>query len=177
MLGGWRRGRGIGETSRPSCSYTGAVLSFATRLTCLAMAVVLSGSPAVMATCMAWCLAGPMADTSHAHGEPTHHNGHAAVPEPAAATPHAHHTSAPSGHPVGVPDARLVGNCSSCCGAGLVELVAGPGVEKTDAKALGAAPTVDVALRRVTLSTRLVAALHPQVPPRSPVRAPLVLRI
>jgi hypothetical protein len=145
------------------------------------MALALSGSPAVMATCLALCLASPASATGHAGPASTHHDAHDGAAEPAAVSPHAHHSAAPSsamdGALASAADARLVGTCDGCCGAGLVELAAGPGVEKTDAKALGAAPCVEVASRHISVANRAVAPPTPPVPPPSPIRSPLVLRI
>ncbi len=174
-------GRDSVGTSRVRSTYTQNVASFANRLVCLGMALALSGSPAVMATCLALCLASPASATGHAGPGSTHHDAHDGAAEPAAVSPHAHHSaessSAVNGAAALAAEARLVGRCDGCCGGGLVEMAAGPGVERTDAKALAAAPCVEVASRHISVANRAVAPPSPPVPPASPIRSPLVLRI
>jgi hypothetical protein len=148
------------------------------------MAIALSGSPAVLAACMALCLGSPIA-ASATDGTQADHKGHGAVAEPAAVSPHAHHGTAAStqptasqasASPLAPSDARLVGSCDSCCVAGPVAFAAGPGVERTDGKAFATAPAVSVAFQLIA-ATHAAAPPSPPVPPPSPTRAPLALRI
>lgn len=173
------------RTSGPTWAYTPGVGSFALRLTSVVMAFALSGSPAVLAACMALCLDSPMAAASATDGPPADHQGHGAVAEPAAASPHAHHGTAAStqstaslasASPLALSDARLVGSCDSCCVGGPVAFAAGPGVERTDGKAFATAPAVSVAFH-VMAATHAAAPPSPPFPPPSPTRAPLALRI
>jgi hypothetical protein len=177
--------RGVVPTSGPSCAYTRGVASFAHRLTCLAMAFALSGSPTVLAACMALCLDSPMAAASATDGTQAGHKDHGAMTEPAAVSRHAHHGTAAStqpaaslasASPLAPSDARLVGSCDSCCVAGPVAFAAGPGVERTDGKAFATAPAVSVAFQ-VVAATHAAAPQSSPVPPPSPTRAPLALRI
>ena len=172
------------KTSGPSCAYTQGVGSVAHRLTSVVIAVVLSGSPAVLSACMALCFGGqtPANATELAHEG---HDGHAAVTAPAAASPHAHHGPEASPQPpASVADrsprapshARLVSTCDNCCIAGPVAFAAGPGVERPDGKAFATAPPVSVPFQ-VIASTHAAAPPSPPVPPPSPTRAPLALRI
>lgn len=185
MFGHSTGGRGVVPTSSPSCAYTRGVGSFAHRLTSFVMAFALSGSPAVLSACMALCLDSPMVAASATDGMQADHKGHGAVAEPAAVSPHAHHGTAASTQPTASPvsasplaqsDARLVGSCDSCCVAGPIAFAAGPGVERTDAKAFATAPAVSVPFQ-VIAATHAAAPPSPPVPPPSPTRAPLALRI
>jgi hypothetical protein len=160
------------------------VVLLAHRLTCVAMAFALSGSPAVLAACMALCLDGQA--TANTDATLAGHDGHAVVTEPAAPSPHAHHGTAASSQPTAsVVDpsplapsaARVVGTCDSCCVAGPAAFAAGPGIARTDGKALAMAPAVAVALFQVSVATDTAAPPSPPVPPPSPTRAPLALRI
>lgn len=175
-------GRDSVGTSRVRSTYTQNVASFANRLVCLGMALALSGSPAVMATCLALCLASPSSAAGHMGHASAQHEGHDEAAQPAAVSPHAHHHGVAPVPAMGaaVPsaaDTRLVRTCDGCCGGGLVEVAAGPGVERTDAKALGVAQGVEVESRDVSAANRAVTSSTPPVPPPSPTRSPLILRI
>jgi hypothetical protein len=145
------------------------------------MAIALSGSPAVLSACMALCLDNP----ATAGATQADHSAHG-MAEPAAASLHAHQGadasvhSAISGETASRPapsDARLVRTCDTCCIAGPVALAAGPGIERIDGKAFAMAPSAAVALHQVSVATDTAAPPHPPVPPPSPTRAPLALRI
>lgn len=182
--------RRVVPTSGPSCAYTRGVTSFAHRLSCFAMAFALSGSPAVLAACMALCLDSPMAAASATEGTKADHKGHGAVAEPAAVSAHTHHGTATSTQPAATQPiatlasasplafsaARKVGSCDSCCVAGPVAFAAGPGVERADGKAFAMAPAVSVASFHLSAATHATAPPSPPPPP-SPTRAPLALRI
>jgi hypothetical protein len=173
------------KTSGPSCAYTQGVGSVAHRLTSVVIAVVLSGSPAVLSACMALCFGGqtPANATELAHEG---HDGHAAVTAPAAASPHAHHGPEASPQPpASVADrsprapshARLVSTCDNCCIAGPVAFAAVAGVERTNGKSLGLTPTAAVMLFQASVAAYAAVPSSPPVPPPSPTRAPLALRI
>lgn len=173
-------------TSGPSWAYTQGVALFAHRLTCVAMAFALSGSSAVLSLCMALCLNSPLAAVSATDAVQADHQSHGAVAEPAAVSPHAHHGTPASPQPsasvtnaslLPLSDARLVSSCDSCCVASPVALVAGPGVERADGKAFATAPAVSVASFQVVAAMQAAAPPSPSVPPPSPTRAPLALRI
>jgi hypothetical protein len=149
------------------------------------MAFALSGSPVVLAACMALCLDSPMAAASATDGTQAVHNGHDAVAAPAAVSIHAHHDTAvsiapsanlASASPLAPSDARLDGSCDSCCVASRVGYTAGSGVARTDGKAFAPAPAVSIAFH-VIAATDAAAPPSPPVPPPSPIRAPLALRI
>lgn len=185
MLSHSAGGRGVVPTSSPSCAYTRGVASFAHRLTCLAMAFALSGSPAVLSACMALCLDSPVAASAMGGTQPGH-NGHGGMTEPAAESPHVHHGTAaptqptatvPTASPLVPSDARLVGSCDNCCVAGPIAFAAGPGVDRTDGKAFATAPAVSVVSFHMNAATHAATPPSPPVPPPSPTRAPLALRI
>lgn len=177
--------RGGVRQSGPSWAYTRSVGSFAQRLTSVAMAFALSGSPAVLSACMALCLDSPVAASAMGSTQPGH-NGHGGMTEPAAESPHAHHgTAAPTqptatvatASPLVPSDARLVGSCDNCCVAGPIAFAAGPGVDRTDGKAFATAPAVSVVSFHMNAATHAATPPSPPVPPPSPTRAPLALRI
>lgn len=185
MSGHSPEARGGAQASRPSWAYTRGVASFTHRLTCVAMALALSGSPAVLAACMALCLDSPTAAIV-TDGAQADHNGHGAMAGPVAESPHAHHSTPAANQPTAIAanasplassDARLVQSCGNCCLAGPVAFAAGPGVERTDAKACGVAPAIEVVSFHVSVATHEAAPPSPPVPPPSPTRAPLALRI
>jgi hypothetical protein len=185
MSGHSTKARGVAATSNPGCAYTRGVVSFAQRLTSVAMAFALSGSPAVLSACMALCLDSPVAASAMGDTQPGH-NGHGGMTEPAAESPHAHHgTAAPTqpsatvatASPLVPSDARLVGSCDSCCVVGPVAFAAGPGVERTDGKAFATAPAGSVVSFHMNAATHAATPPSPPVPPPSPTRAPLALRI
>jgi hypothetical protein len=185
MSGHSPEARGGVRTSGPGCAYTRGVASFAQRLTSVAMAFALSGSPAVLSACMALCMDSPVAASAMGGTQPGH-NGHGGMTEPAAESPHVHHGTAaptqptatvPTASPLVPSDARLVGSCDNCCVAGPIAFAAGPGVERTDGKAFAMAPTVLVASFRLSATTHTAPLPGPPIPPPSPTRAPLALRI
>lgn len=158
------------------------------RLTSLAMALALSATPAVLSACTALCFAGPTTAIAASDPEASHrdHDGHGPVAAPAAASAHAHHDTSASARPhEGVAntaprpdsDARLVGDCDDCCAAGAVAFAAAPAVDRADAKAFAAVPAVPVASFQPRAATDPAPAPTAPVPPPSPTRAPLALRI
>lgn len=185
MSGHSPEARGGVRQSGPSWAYTRSMGSFAQRLTSVAMAFALSGSPAVLSACMALCLDSPVAASAMGGTQPGH-NGHGGMTEPAAESPHAHHgTAAPTqptatvatASPLVPSDARLVGSCDNCCVAGPIAFAAGPGVDRTDGKAFATAPAVSVVSFPMNAATHAATPPSPPVPPPSPTRAPLALRI
>jgi hypothetical protein len=171
---------------RRTWAYTQNVAFWAKRLTSLTAAFALSGASAVLSACMALCLqAMPAAATPHQQSGLASHGAH--TPAPAVASGHAHHPSPASHEPVASavddqssprsPHARLIAPCDNYCPDG-VALVAGPGVERTDARAFGAAPLVSSVASLLATRPVVGAMPHsPPVPPPSPTRTPLVLRI
>lgn len=185
MSGHSPEARGGVWTSGPGCAYTRGVASFAQRLTSVAMAFALSGSPAVLSACMALCMDSPVAASAMGGTQPGH-NGHGGMTEPAAESPHVHHGTAaptqptatvPTASPLVPSDARLVGSCDNCCVAGPIAFAAGPGVDRTDGKAFATAPAVSVVSFHMNAATHAATPPSPPVPPPSPTRAPLALRI
>ena len=168
-------------------AYTRNVASLPKRLTSLAIVIALSGSPAVLSACMALCLPGVVTAASDTDSPSAGHAAHLAV-SPASASAHAHHgspvsnesaTTAPttaSSH--GSSEARLSATCTNCCPEGQAILVAGPGVERSDAKFFSASSTVSqMASVLPTLRGLGASPPSPPVPPPSPTRAHVVLRI
>ena len=171
-------------TMHPSCAYTQVVASLAHRLTYIAIAFALSASPTALTACMALCLGGQVAAAGRAGDTHTGHEDHGPAAEQATVSPHAHHGASaalPAAHANASPrttsHARLVGTCDDCCGSGPLAFAAGPGVERTDGKALAMAPAVSVVSFHLTAATGVIVAPGPVVPPPSPTRAPLALRI
>lgn len=164
--------------------YTRNVVSVAKRLTSLATVLALSGSPAAVAACMAACLHGvPAAAVAHESDVAVAHAGHASSPQPSAASEHAHHatpaapaSAAPAGDPA-PSTARLAAGCDDCCPDGQAAVVATSGALRTNALVAGAPlPTLAAPFFAAT-SGPGAASPVPPVPPPSPTRAPLVLRI
>ena len=169
-------------------AYTWNVASLPKRLTSLAIVIALSGSPAVLSACMALCLQGVATAASHTDGQSAGHTAHVAAAVPAGASTHAHHGSPVSNESAATAsataassrqssEAPLSATCTNCCPEGPAMLAAGLGVERTDAKAFGAAPAIQVASFRVSVASHAAAPLRPPVPPPSPTRAPLALRL
>lgn len=166
--------------------YARDVPSWAHRLTSLAIALALSGSPAVLAACMALCVESPVtaaAQTGQSHARHGAHSAEAALP---AAPSHAHdgasatRSAGAASHSSPTQqssDARLVATCSNCCIDGQVVSTAGLNVERSGAKALGAAPSVEVASFHLPVAMRAVSPPSPPTAPPAPTRAPLALRI
>ena len=163
------------------------VASLPRRLTSLVMVFTLSGSPAVLAACMAVCL-GVATAASLEGSTSVGHAAHTPVPAPTVASGHAHHGSAASNEPTAVAtnrafspawsDARVSAACGDCCAAGRLALVASAGVERVNALTLGAGPAASpVASFLLTTSVLGASSPGPLLPPPSPTRAPLVLRI
>jgi hypothetical protein len=165
------------------CAYTRDVLSFAHRLTCFAIAMALSGSPVVLAACMALCLDSPVVTASASDGTQAGQKCHVAVAEPAAVSPHAHHGTASSTEPTvslvsgSLPNpsaARVADICDSCC---VGAFAAGPGLQRVDGRVFAPAMTVSVESFYGTAGTHAAAAPSPPIRPPSPARAPVALRI
>ncbi len=182
---------GVGLATAPlarpfNVAYTRNVVSWAHRLTSLAVALALSGSPAVLAACMALCVESPVtaaAQTSQAHAGHGAHSAAAAVP---AASSHAHHGAAATQSAGAVShsstnhessDTRLVATCSNCCVDGEVASTAGLNAERSGANALGAAPSVEVASFHLPPAAHALSPSSPPTAPPAPTRAPLALRI
>ena len=169
-------------------AYTRNVASLPKRLTSLAIAIALSGSPAVLSACMALCLQGVATAASHTDSQSAGHAAHLGTPAPAGASAHAHHGSSVSDEAAAagpattssqdLSEARLSAPCTNCCPEGQAMLAAGPGVERTDAKSFSAAPIASrMTSFLVTLPVLGASPPNPPVPPPSPIRAPLSLRI
>ena len=165
--------------------YTRNVASLPTRLTSLAIAIVLSGSPAALAACMALCVESPVSAAAQT-GQPR--AGHGPHPEAAApAAPHAHHGASVATLSAGAAshasstqqssDTRFVATCSNCCVDGQVASAAGLNVERGGVKMLGVAPSVEVASFHLPLVAHAAPPPSPPTPPPAPTRAPLALRI
>lgn len=168
-------------------SYTRKVSSWSHRFTCLALALALSGSPAVLAACMALCVDNPVttaAQTGHAdHGaratevvpeaapRAQHHN-HGVEAAPAVAETAAHLPSAPQPSHV-----RLMATCTDCCPDG--EFASAPGLraELRDVDAASVAATERAASFDLSRAVQAASPSSPPIPPTSPARAPLALRI
>jgi len=158
----------------------------AKRLTSLATVLALSGSPAAFAACMAACLHGvPAAAMAHEPGVAVEHAEHASSPQPVSVSEHAHHESpaapasaASAGHQTSS-TARLSAGCGDCCpDAQATVVVAASGAGRASAFASGAAPALTpVTSFLVMTSVPGAAPPGPPVPPPSPTRALLVLRI
>jgi hypothetical protein len=169
-----------------TCGYTRSVVP-SKRLTSLAIAIALSGAPAVLSACMALCLPGVGKAPSDTDSQSAGHAVHLAV-SPASSSAHAHHgspasnessaTAPTSTSSPGSPEARLGATCTNCCPDGQGVLVSGPGVERADPKSFSATPTVSqVGSFLLTPLGPGASPPSPPVPPPSPTRAPVVLRI
>lgn len=177
---------GAWPTSGRSWAYTRNVAIWAHRLTSLAVALALSGSPAVLAACMALCVESPVTaadQTSQSHAGHGPHPAEAAVP---AASSHAHHGASATQSAGAVShssttqessDTRLVATCSNCCVDGQVASTAGLNAERSGANALGAAPSVEVASFHLPPAADALSPPRPPTAPPAPTRAPLALRI
>ena len=169
-------------------AYTRNVASWPKRLTSFAIVIALSGSPAMLSACMALCLQGVATAASHPDSQSAGHAAHVAAAVPAGASAHAHHgsrvsnESAATGSATGsshhLSETRLGTPCTNCCPEGQGTMVAGPGVERIDAKAFSATPLAS----RMTSFLAPLSGLgapppSPPVPPPSPTRALRVLRI
>jgi hypothetical protein len=157
------------------------------RLTSLAIVIALSGAPAVLSACMALCLQGVVTAASHSESQSAGHAAHRAA-APAVPAAHAHHGSPVPDESAAIAptaasssdssEARLSTTCTNCCPEGQAVLVAGPNVERTDAKSFSATPAVSqVASFLLTPPGLGASPPSPPVPPPSPTRASLVLRI
>jgi hypothetical protein len=181
--------RDVRGRRRPPASllgYTRNVPTWSQRLTCLALAFALSGSPAVLAACMALCVDSPIIMTTagpeaalHAH-----HHEHGAAAAPTTEDPAANHVGhgalAPEVVLAAVPqasDARLTATCSDCCLDGGVVPAAGLRVERRDGDAASEAATARLAPFDLSRAVQAASPPRPPMPPISPVRTPLALRI
>ena len=180
-----RRDSAVRGAIRPR-AYTRDVASLAHRLTSLALAFALIGSPALLAACMALCLHGSVAvatRTVHPHAG---HGSHSAESAPAASGHVQHGVSAATDSPAAMTHtpsqhspsgARMAGVCTDCCTGGPLTFAADFGGERSNAKTFTAVPIVQVAWFGLTPVTDAVSPPHPPIPPVSPARAPLALRI
>ena len=185
--------RGPDFTGRRGCSrfhstraYTRNVGSLAHRLTSLALAFALTGSPALLAACMAACLHASAAAATRTAHPLAQHDKHSAQ-SASAASRHVHHgasdatnspaamTHVPSGHPT--PDARMAGVCTDCCTSGRLTFTADLGGERGNVQTFAAAPIVEVASFGLMPAADDVSPPGPPIPPPAPSRAPLALRI
>lgn len=153
------------------------------RLTCVSLTLALSGSPAVLAVCLSLCV-----ESAQPEAVQTGHAGHDGHTQPAAApSSHAHHAGSaesPShvqathhGQPEATSDARVKAACSNCCLDGYVAPAPGLRAERGDAQLIAAAPTVQAVSFHAPLKAHSVSPAGPPIPPPSPTRAPLFLRI
>ena len=182
----------VDETARLGASrrhatraYTRDVASLAGRLTSLVLAFALTGSPALLAACMAFCLHGSVAAATPTTDPHRGHSAHSAEADPAAR--HVHHgasaatdapaatTRAPSQHSTS--DARMAGVCTNCCTGGPLTFAADLGGERGTAKTFTAVPIVQVAPFGLTPAADDLSPPSPPIPPLAPSRAPLALRI
>jgi hypothetical protein len=160
--------------------YSGTVVLFGRQIVILATVLTLSGSQAVLSTCLALCFGSTTAATVTHHGSAEaesvkvvataeHHGHHAspAAPESTeAAAPLVDHGSAPV----------LKSVCGSCCPDSDVTRVAGPRAERADTIALAIAPTTLSWQLPVSIG-RTAPSLGPPVSPPPPVGALTPLRI
>jgi hypothetical protein len=150
------------------------------RAASVVLAVVLSGTPALLAACAMLCEpAGHAAHRSRPQDAPSH--SACCVTERATAPAgHAHHATPDHGaaSPV-APDvaAHMTSAVASCCGDGLGVAVAAAAITRVDTGLLVAPPiaALAVTVARPAPTTAGVGRLHS--PRRSPARPPLVLRI
>jgi len=185
MMGG---AAASGLRRRPPASllgYTRNVPTWSHRLTCLALAFALSGSPAVLAACMALCVDSPIVMTKAGH------LGHGAlapevVPETASHVHHDHGAAAaptteePATHLAVAPqasDARLMATCSDCCLDGGSMPAAGLRAERRDGDAASEAAIARLAPFDLSRAVQAASPPGPPRPPSSPARTPLALRI
>lgn len=163
----------------PSLGYTRLVAPWVHRLTVVALALTLSGSPAAVAACMSMCLGAQMGEAEHVLAA---HDDHG---EPAVALPdaHAHHGASAdavlshSSHTNGASGSRLMAPCSACCKVAQSARAAGLRAERADTHLVGTAPTaVAVSLHVPPLQPPPLQAIL-LTPPPVPTRALLVLRI
>lgn len=153
------------------------------RLTCVSLTLALSGSPAVLAVCISLCQERATVDPVQSG-----HASHEAHAPPAAAAPasHAHHGAAAEhashvqvtpGQPELAPDARVKAPCSNCCLDAQFASATGARPERSDAQLIVAAPTAYAVSLLPPLQAHSAAPSGPPIPPPSPARAPLSLRI
>jgi hypothetical protein len=166
-------------------AYTRNVTSLPKRLTSLAIVIALSGSPVVLSACMALCPQGMAIAASDTYSQ----SAHVTAAVPAGATAHAHHASPVSNESAATGPATaschdwsaaapLRATCTHCCSEGQAILLAGLGVERTDATSFSATPIASwMASFLVTLRGLGASPPSPPVPPPSPTRALLILRI
>ena len=169
-----------------SWAYTRDVASLPKRLTTLAIVIAVSGSPAVLSACMAFCLQGVAHAASHPDSQSAGHAADLVAAIPTSASAHAHHASPVSNESAAtatavshdLSEARLSAPCTNCCLEAQGTMVAGLGVERVDAKAFSATPVASrMASFLVMLPGLGASPPSPPVPPPSPNRAPLALRI
>lgn len=169
-------------------AYTRFVVSWVHRLTCLALTLALSGSPAVLAACMAVCGASPRSEALPTAGSEVDHSAHPSASTAATAPAHAHHGASGASHSTAsqstspashdASQAILTSRCSSCCDDEPVILSAGYRTETSAAQGVTPGHAVPVApFRLTTRSAGGASPPSPRVSPPLPVRAPLALRI
>ena len=167
--------------------YTRPVAAWTNRLASFAAVFALSGSPAALSACMALCLQpAPMTALADEQGALVRQTAPAS--SAAGVSCHSAHSS-PAAHAAPASaDARALahelsnvrlGATGDCCSHGVtVAAVTGPGVERANAHAFGAA-AMAVPLARYLLTTSVLGATphSPPASPPAPTSAPLVLRI
>jgi uncharacterized Zn-binding protein involved in type VI secretion len=172
---------------RATWGYTRTVTSLRNRLTGVAVVIVLSGSPAMLSACMAFCLQDELAP-SHEHGASVGHVTHSSSTVQTDGAAHAHHGSLVSNGSDATTAMSVASHSSSkvllsivgtnCCPEAQTVLLAGRGVERTDAASLGATSTVSK-VASFYPTPPVLGASPPGSPgsPPSPTTAALVLRI
>jgi hypothetical protein len=165
-------------------AYTRHVALWAHRLTCLSLALALSGTPAVLAVCVSMC-----AENAVTADVQPRHSGRGDHSQPSAAAPasHEHHGASPdsgldgptslAGYPRGALPPRVEAPCSNCCNDGQSAALVGLRAERSDAQLIAVASTAQGAPFHAPLTVHTAMRPGPPIPPPSPPRAPLALRI
>jgi hypothetical protein len=147
-----------------------------TRAASVVLAVVLSGTPALLAACAVLCVPA----TSHAAEGESQHSSPCCVAERETPAGHAHHgTPAESAGPRVAPDeaTRMIATDGSCCPDGQSLAVAAAAMTRVDTGLLVAPPIAALALAVARPASTTASADRLHAPLRSPARPPLVLRI
>lgn len=172
------------STRGRTLAYTRYVALWAHRLTCFTLALALSGSPAVLAVCMSLCLESAAPESVQAG-----HSGHGDHSQPPAAVPasHEHHGASadrgldgPPSHasyPRAAFAPRVTAPCSNCCTDGQSAAAVGPRAERSYGQLIAVGSTAQGVSFHAALAAHTVMRLGPPIPPPSPPRAPLALRI
>jgi hypothetical protein len=181
MMGG-AAASGLRRRPASPFGYT-AKMSWSHGLTSIALAFALSGSPAMLAACMAFCVDSPATMAGHlGHGA----RAPEVVPEAAS---HAHHnhgaalappTEEPATRLALAPqasDARLMATCIDCClDRGSVP-AAGLRAERRDVNVTPLAASARLTSFDLAHAAQAASPPGSPIPPSSPVRTPIALRI